>query len=273
MFRPLWSRAVVSKALLVLVAYVIEQCEGEAGAGVSAVEVTARRPGHPRAETVRVVATLRRFLREGTPWRGLRASDEEASGSTLRRWLARWAEHNILGRAHRLAVSLLRRPGHDLLVDSSSVRAKRGGDLTGPNPTDRGKKGTKYHLAVTRGGIPVACAATGANVNDTTLFASLFRVAVLVLGRLRTAYADRGYDAEAHRALCRAHQVRPCIAKQNTKHGSGLGKKRWPVERTHAWLLENKRLGLRYDRKGFIVEALLATACLLMVVPHLAREL
>ena len=38
------------------------------------------------------------------------------------------------------------------LVDSSSVRAKRGGDLTGPNPTDRGKKGTKYHLAVTRGG-------------------------------------------------------------------------------------------------------------------------
>jgi hypothetical protein len=25
------------------------------------------------------------------------------------------------------------------------VRAKRGGDLTGPNPTDRGKRGTKYH--------------------------------------------------------------------------------------------------------------------------------
>ena len=33
----------------------------------------------------------------------------------------------------------------DLILDSCSVRAKRGGDLTGPNPTDRGKRGTKYH--------------------------------------------------------------------------------------------------------------------------------
>jgi hypothetical protein len=31
----------------------------------------------------------------------------------------------------------------DLILDSCSVRAKRGGDLTGPNPTDRGKRGTK----------------------------------------------------------------------------------------------------------------------------------
>ena len=269
MFCPLVSRAVVNRGLLVLVACVIEQCEAEAGAG----EVKTRRPGHPRTETLRVVATLRRFLREGTPWRGLRASKEQASGSTLRRALARWSETDVLGRAHRLVVGLLRRPGRDLIVDSSSARAKRGGDLAGPNPTDRGKGGTKYHLAVTRDGLPVACAATGANVNDTTMFAALFRAALRVMGRITTAYADRGYDAESHRALCRAHQVRPQIAKRNTKHGSGLGKKRWPVERTHAWLLENKRLNLRYDRKGVIVEALLNTACLLMVVPRLAREL
>ena len=31
-------------------------------------------PGHPRSATVHVLATLRRFLREGTPWRSLRAS-------------------------------------------------------------------------------------------------------------------------------------------------------------------------------------------------------
>jgi hypothetical protein len=30
----------------------------------------------------------------------------------------------------------------DIVVDSCSVRAKHGGDLTGPNPTDRGKRGT-----------------------------------------------------------------------------------------------------------------------------------
>jgi hypothetical protein len=30
--------------------------------------------GHPRSATVRVVATLRQFLREGTPWRSLTAT-------------------------------------------------------------------------------------------------------------------------------------------------------------------------------------------------------
>ena len=32
-------------------------------------------PGHPPAETVRVLTTLRPFLCEGTPWRGLRATE------------------------------------------------------------------------------------------------------------------------------------------------------------------------------------------------------
>jgi hypothetical protein len=31
-----------------------------------------------------------------------------------------------------------------------------GGALTGPNPTDRGKSGFKYHLLVDRCGIPLA---------------------------------------------------------------------------------------------------------------------
>src|SRR5829696_8878040 len=41
-------------------------------------------------------------------------------------------------------------------VDSLSVRAKRGGEQTGPNPVDRGKSGSKYHLMVDRNGIPLA---------------------------------------------------------------------------------------------------------------------
>ena len=75
----------------------------------------------------------------------------------------------------------------------SSVRAKRGGDLVGPNPTDRGKRGTKYHLAVTGDGVPVACAATGANVNDTVLFERLFLTAFAVTARIAIVFADKGY--------------------------------------------------------------------------------
>ena len=113
-----------------------------------------------------MLAALRRFLREGTPWRSLTATGHQASGSTLRRCLARWAETGLLARVHAMLVGMLRgRP--DLILDTCSVRAKRGGDLTGPNPTDRAKRGTKYHVAVDGDGVPVACAATAANVNDT----------------------------------------------------------------------------------------------------------
>src|SRR4051812_27202818 len=121
--------------------------------------------GHPPAETVRVLATLRRFLREGTPWRSLTAAEAQVSGSALRRWLARWAETGVLAQVHAVLVGMLR--GHpDLILDSCSVRAKRAGDLTGPNPTDRAKRGTKYNVAVDGDGVPVACVATAANVNE-----------------------------------------------------------------------------------------------------------
>ena len=52
-----------------------------------------------------------------------------------------------------------------------------------------------------------------------------------------------------------------------------LGRYRWPVERTLSWLLENKRLGLRYDRCDFIIQSLLQAGCIFLVAARLAREL
>ncbi len=68
-------RTALDTRILDLIATVIECCE----------EPHEPAPGHPMTETVRVLATLRQFLREGTPWRSLRASEGKASGSTLRR--------------------------------------------------------------------------------------------------------------------------------------------------------------------------------------------
>src|SRR5689334_1276445 len=71
--------------------------------------------------------------------------------------------------------------GHpDLILDTCSVRAKRGGDLTGPNPIDRAKRGTKYHIATNGDGVPVACLAMAANGNDTLVFERLFLAAFAV---------------------------------------------------------------------------------------------
>ena len=168
--------------LLDLIATVVECCEGSPRRGC----------GHPRAGTVRVLATLRQFLREGTPWRSLCARVDRVSGSTLRRRLSQWARSGLLGQVHALLVAMLR-GDPVLIVDSGSVRAKRGGELIGPNPTDRAKKGTKYHLAVTGDGVPVVCMATAANVNDTVVFERLFLAAFTVVARIQTVFADKSY--------------------------------------------------------------------------------
>jgi transposase len=258
--------------ILDLVATVIDACAGP----------VARGRGRPPTATVRVVATLRRFLREGTPWRSLAARSGQASGSTLRRRLCAAGCRIGLGRtcssqrAHGLLAGMVRgrHPDlhRDLILDSCSVRAKRGGDLTGPNPTDRGERGTKYHVATTGEGLPVACAATGADVNDTLLFERLFLMAFAVLAKVATVFGDKGYDAEPHRELCRTFGAEPRLHERGRPRGSGLGKRRWPVERSNAWLLESKRLALRYDRLGFIIQSLLQAACIFLVAGRLARE-
>jgi transposase len=48
--------------------------------------------------------------------------------------------------------------------------------------------------------------------------------------------ADRGYDHDKYRRLVWSRGVKPIIARRQTAHGSTLGRERWVVERTFAWL-------------------------------------
>jgi transposase len=120
--------------------------------------------------------------------------------------------------------------------------------------------------------VPVACAVTAANVNDTLVFERLFLAAFAVMARIRAVFADKGYDTERHRDLCHRFAAMPRIHKRGHPRGSGLGGRRWPVERSLAWVLENRRLALRYDRLGFVVQSLLQAACIFLVAGRLARE-
>ncbi len=75
---------------------------------------------------------------------------------------------------------------------------------------------------------------------------------------------DRGYDAEAIRQGLRIRGIRPWLAKRNTEHGSGLGRWRWVVERTFAWLSQFRRLRVRYEKRADIHEAFLSLGCALI---------
>jgi transposase len=75
---------------------------------------------------------------------------------------------------------------------------------------------------------------------------------------------DRGYDAESIRQGLRARNIVPFLAKRNTEHGSGLGRWRWVVERTFAWLNQFWRLRVRYEKRADIHEAFLSLGCALI---------
>jgi transposase len=76
--------------------------------------------------------------------------------------------------------------------------------------------------------------------------------------------ADRGYDHDKYRRLLRERGIRPEIARRQTEHGSGLGRFRWVVERSFAWLHNFKRLLVRYERRADMHLALLGLACCLV---------
>ncbi len=85
--------------------------------------------------------------------------------------------------------------------------------------------------------------------------------------------ADRAYDHDKHRRLLRQRGVVPEIARRQTDHGSGLGRARWVVERTFAWLHHFKRLLVRYDRRAEIHQAFLGLGCCLVCFRRLERSL
>jgi transposase len=151
------------------------------------------------------------------------------------------------------------------------LAGEKGGAKTGPSPVDRGRAGSKHHLLVDGAGIPLAWTLTGGNRNDVTQLLELLDRVPPVRGRAgrprrrpRTLIADRGYDHDAYRRLVWQRGIKPLIARRQTGHGSGLGRHRWVIERTFAWLHNRRRLLIRTDRQAEIHEGFLALACCLI---------
>jgi transposase len=89
-------------------------------------------------------------------------------------------------------------------------------------------------------------------------------------GRL---FGDGAYHSRPHRQQLRARGIAAAIARPKQPHGSGLGKQRWVVERTIAWLHQYRRLRVRYERRADIHEAFLQIAgCLICLKLFEAQE-
>jgi transposase len=165
-------------------------------------------------------------------------------------------------------------------LDSVSVRAKRG-EQTGPSPTDRGNAGSKYHVLVDRQGVPLAVQLSAANVHDSKLLLPLVDAVEPIRrptgepGRPRRRpsklHGDKAFDYPHLRQALRQCGITPRIARRGVESSERLGRHRWIVERTQAWLVTFRRLAIRYDREAASVLAFLYLACALICLRYLAR--
>lgn len=135
----------------------------------------------------------------------------------------------------------------------------------------RATNGSRYHLAVDANGLPLAVTISAGNANEQ-------RFLLPLVDRLRhdqltphEVWADRGYWAAGIRQGLSDRQIEPMISRrrnpgeaippgtptrttnrgrrQRIKPADPLGRHRWQIERTNAWLHGFRRVHIRRDEK------------------------
>ena len=130
-------------------------------------------------------------------------------------------------------------------------------------------------------GVPLAATLTAANVHDSKQPLPLVDAMPPIRRptgqpgrpcfRPRKLHGGKGYDYPSHRRALRRRGIAPRIARRGVESSERLGRHRWIVERTIAWLLAYRRLAVRYDRQAATVLGLLHLACSLICVRFLRR--
>ena len=157
-----------------------------------------------------------------------------------------------------------------------------GGDLIGPTPTDRGKRGGKRSLLVAADGGPLAVVIAGANVHDTKLLAATLDAVVVARPkptpeRPQHLCLDKASDNPTGEEAVAAHGYVPHIRRiGEEKLDPATGEqrfpaRRWVVERTLAWLSKCRALLIRYDKHSANFLGLLQFACALLWFRRLHR--
>jgi transposase len=231
--------------------------------------------GRPRVPDRAALTGILFVLKTGIQWEDLPHEMGCGCGMTCWRRLRDWYAAGVWTRVQQILLAHLscahRINWARVAVDSASIPAPAGGPATGPNPTDRGKSGTKHHLAVDAQGIPLAVQVTAANRPDGQQLLALVDALPSVPGRRGRprhrpdkVHADKAYDAQANRAGLRARGIQARIARRGIESGERLGRWRWVVERTISWLHRMRRLRIRYERRDDIHQAFLTLGAIMI---------
>jgi transposase len=127
-------------------------------------------------------------------------------------------------------------------------------------------------VIVDRQGLPLTESITGANRNDCKEVLPLLDDIKPIRGargrprrRPTKVHGDKAYDHRFVRRGLHQRHVIPRIARRGIESSQKLGRYRWVVERTGAWLHRFRRLLVRYERRDDIHFAFLQLgSCLIL---------
>ncbi|QBR04684.1 IS5 family transposase (plasmid) [Streptomyces sp. S501] len=220
-------------------------------------------------------------LVSGCAWRALPPCFGISKSTAQRRFLI-WSRAGVWGRLHEEILHRLDDAGLlDLsraVLDSAHVRAKKGGELTGPSPVDGGKPGSKMHVLSDANGLPLLVGISAANTHDSQALKPM------VQGhqtrhdphrgrhfKPQRLHADKAYDIPHLRKWLWGKHIGVRIARKGVESSERLGRRRWVIERTMSWLTGYRRLNHRYERHPRNYLAFLGLAAALCCYKRLRR--
>ena len=129
-----------------------------------------------------------------------------------------------------------------------------------------------------RRGTPLTVRLTGANRHDSAVFEEMIDGIPAIKrprGRPRKRptklQADKAYDIRRCRRFLHRRRIQVRIARKGVASRERLGRHRWVVERTLAWLGQFRRLTIRYERREDIHDAFHVLGCSLLCFKAIQR--
>ncbi len=270
------------------------------------IQKTSNRGAPTRVNLKLILSAIFYVLRTGCQWRSIPRKEFGVAPSTVHYYHRKWSSEGIFENIWNEALL-----HYDELQgldwqwqsgDGAMTKAPLGSEAIGPNPTDRGKQGTKRSLVVDGNGIPLAVVPAGANRPDMKLLSAT--LAALPDARPpvteeapQNICLDKGYDAQQCRQETIEYDYTPHIRSrgeeqaelktkspkkpkswtQKTWHfflqALGLENlpetpkaRRWVVERTHSWLNRFRKLLVRFEKTMDSHWGLLQLACAYIVL-------
>jgi putative transposase len=239
--------------------------------------------GRPRADLRRVLDGVIYRMRSGVQWQQLPRCF--GAKSTVHGWFQKFVADGVLEEIWAGLVAECDALGAVAwtwqAADGVMGKSRFDGDQRGPNPTDRGKQGTKKHVLVDQHGGPLAAIVAGANINDHKLLAATIKA--IVVDRPDPEIVeqhlclDKGYDNKTGDGVCEqagyvAHIRRIGEEKLDARGDKTHPARRYVVERTLAWLQRCRAILIRYDKKAANYQGLVQLACALLWYRRLDRH-